>query len=39
MRHMSYQMHTGNSLAGWISLACGLAAFILYVKYLRITRR
>jgi hypothetical protein len=39
MRNMPYQMHTGSPIAGWISLACGLAALVIYVKYIRTPKR
>lgn len=34
-----YQMHTGNPIAGWISLVCGIAALVIYVKYIRAPKR
>jgi tetrahydromethanopterin S-methyltransferase subunit C len=29
-----YQMHTGNPIAGWLSLVFGLAALYVYVRHI-----
>jgi hypothetical protein len=33
-RVVPYQMHTGNPIAGWLSLIFGLAALYVYARHL-----